>query len=449
MRILYVFLIAALAVSDIFQTQMSLGPGLSMKNALLYPIALGLLFRMALTGRFRMRLPILNAAFIIWCAYALLTWVACITLVHYPGYQPLGTFIELKSVLIDSALFFFTFFYGVEGESDFLLMAKTLAFAMCAASILTLADVAGIVHLGITVGSSGVEADRVFGVFGHANDTGALTVCLLPLLVTVAMMSKGMAKTFWFIGAFASLAVLVLTVSRSAYLGFVVGYAWAAFLCRRYIPVSRVVSWTLMGVTGILISLGVAAMLMPSLLQVLADRLFNQSMALSLGVASSGRTTIWLAALDKMMAHPLTLLTGFGWDVYHTMFTLVTHNYYLDQWFGLGLVGLFSFVTILYQTVATAHRAADLADRTMRPYMLALVFGMVGLSICIFFDNLDKPWCYVWVYVGFTLRPAAEIIERARKRAAESTRQAIARPARAPNPTALHARRRAVGELRR
>lgn len=449
MRILYVLLIAALAGSDIFQTQMSLGPGLSIKNALLYPIALGLLFRMALTGRFRMRLPILNAAFIIWCAYALLTWVACITLVHYPGYQALASFIELKSVLIDSALFFFTFFYGMEGESDFRLMAKSLAFAMCAASVLTLADVAGLVHLGITVGSSGVEADRVFGVFGHANDTGALTVCLLPLLVTVAMTSKGMARTLWFIGAFASLAVLVLTISRSAYLGFVVGYAWAVWLCRRYIPVSRVVSWTLIGVTGIVISVGVAALLMPSLLQVLGDRLFNQSMALSLSVASSGRTVIWGAALDKMLAHPLTLLTGFGWDVYHTMFTLVTHNYYLDQWFGLGVIGLVCFVTILYQTVATARRAAELADKNMRPYLLALVFGMVGLSICIFFDNLDKPWCYVWVYVGFTLRPAAEIIERARKRAADSTRQAIARPAYRPNGRPLPAGRRIVGELRR
>ena len=57
MRILYVLLIAALAGSDIFQTQMSLGPGLSIKNALLYPIALGLLFRMALTGSCPGRLP--------------------------------------------------------------------------------------------------------------------------------------------------------------------------------------------------------------------------------------------------------------------------------------------------------------------------------------------------------------------------------------------------------
>src|SRR6185437_12711871 len=116
MRVLFVILIGILAASDILQTCMSIGPGLSVKNALLYPIALGLLFRMALTGRFRVRLPIVNAAFILWIAYGTLTWVACVTMIHYPGYQPLPMFIELKSVLIDSALFFFIYFYGLEGE---------------------------------------------------------------------------------------------------------------------------------------------------------------------------------------------------------------------------------------------------------------------------------------------------------------------------------------------
>ena len=152
MRLLYVLLISTLALSDIFSVGMSLGPGLSVKNALLYPIALGLMFRMALTGRFRMRLPIVNVAFILWITYALLTWVACVTMLHYPGYDAKDAGIALKSELFDSVLFFFVYFYGMENERDFYLIAKTLAFWIGIANILTLADVAGIVHLGITVG---------------------------------------------------------------------------------------------------------------------------------------------------------------------------------------------------------------------------------------------------------------------------------------------------------
>lgn len=446
MRLLYVLLISTLALSDIFQAGMSLGPGLSAKNALLYPIALGLLFRMALTGRFRMRLPIVNVAFILWITYAVLTWVACVTMIHYPGYDAKGNGIELKSELIDSALFFFVYFYGTEGERDFFLFAKTLAFWVGLANILTLADVAGILHLGITVGQNGVEADRVFGVFGHANDTAALIVCVLPMMVAVAMSGRGLVRLFWYGGAFASVAVLLLTVSRGAYVGVIVGYGAAVWLCRRHLPTSRVFAWTLIGATCVVIAAGVAAALLPEFSQVIAQRIFNQSMASSISVASSGRTTIWMTAISTMMDHPITLLTGYGYRVYQTMFVLITHNYYLDQWFGLGLIGLFSFVTIQYQTVATALRAIAASSGRLRPYMIALVFGMLGLAVSIFFDNLDKPWSYVWIYVGFSLRAAADILDEAEARPVPSSVRA---PRKHVGSFSGVGARRAVGELRR
>ena len=430
MRLLYVLLISTLALSDIFSAGMSLGPGLSVKNALLYPIALGLMFRMAITGRFRMRLPIVNVAFILWITYALLTWIACVTVLHYPGYDAKGAGIELKSELFDSVLFFFVYFYGIEGDRDFFLIAKTLAFWVGLANILTLADMAGIVHLGITVGQNGVEADRVFGVFGHANDTAALIVCVLPMMVAVAVSARGAARLFWYAGALASVAVLLLTVSRGAYVGVVLGYGVAVWLCRRHLPTSRVFAWTLIGATCVVIAAGLAALLLPEFSQVITQRIFNQSMSGSISVASSGRTDIWITAISTMMAHPITLLTGYGFRVYQTMFVLITHNYYLDQWFGLGLIGLIALVTIQYQTVATGLRAIAAGSGPLRPYMIALVFGMLGLAVSIFFDNMDKPWSYVWIYVGFSLRAAAEIVESAEKKVVESPVRSAAAPVR-------------------
>jgi O-antigen ligase len=237
------------------------------------------------------------------------------------------------------------------------------------------------------------------------------------MMITVAMSSRGGARLFWYVGAFASVAVLLLTVSRGAYVGVVVGYGAAVWLCRRHLPTSRVAAWTLIGFTCVVVAAGLAAALMPEFWDVISHRLFNQSMAMSMSVASSGRTTIWATAISTMMAHPITLLTGYGYRVYQTMFVLVTHNYYLDQWFGLGLIGLFSFLTIQYQTVATALRAIAAGEGRLRPYMIALVFGMLGLAVAIFFDNLSKPWPYVWIYVGFSLRAAADLVEKAQKNA--------------------------------
>jgi O-antigen ligase len=132
----------------------------------------------------------------------------------------------------------------------------------------------------------------------------------------------------------------------------------------------------------------------------------------------------------------------------------VTHNYYLDQWFGLGLVGLFSFLTIQYQSVATGRRAIAVEEGRLRPYMIAFVFGTLGLAVCLFFGNLDKPWSYVWVYTGFTLRAAADILEKAARQAARPAMQPLARVSlgRAAPRAATGTRavgRRIVGEVRR
>jgi O-antigen ligase len=197
------------------------------------------------------------------------------------------------------------------------------------------------------------------------------------------------------------------------------------WLCRRYLPTSRVFAWVLIGSTCVVVAAALAVALLPQFSQVITERIFSQSMSGSISDASSGRTEIWATTIATMMAHPITLITGYGFLVYQTMFVLITHNYYLDQWFGLGLIGLFCLLTVQYQTVATALRAIAAGAGPLRPYMIALVFGMLGLAVSIFFDNMDKPWSYVWIYVGFSLRAAAELVERSQKEALRSTAGAL------------------------
>lgn len=149
------------------------------------------------------------------------------------------------------------------------------------------------------------------------------------------------------------------------------------------------------------------------------------------------------------MSHPITLLTGYGWRSYELWYVLITHNYYLDQWFNLGLVGLLAFLTILYQAVTTALRAVATAEAHLRPYMIAFVFGVLGLAVSVFFVNLETPWDYVWIYMGLTLRAAVDAVENAQSPSAQAP-LSVQRPAgHSPPPRARIARPGLVGEVRR
>jgi hypothetical protein len=411
-----ILLISVLATSDIAGLEMGLGHGLSIKNVILYTIALALFFRIALSGEFRLRLPIIHGCFALWIGYALLSWIAC-AVVIYPGYDVIRSAIALKSEVIDYALFFLAAFYGAQDEEGGRFLTKALAAAVNVCNLATIADVVGLTHFGVEVGTQGAEADRVFGVFGHANESGATIVCLLPMLIAVAVASRGAARVFWYVGATASLTVLFLTVSRGAFVALAIGYPIAVILCRRHLPLSRVLAWSAMAAATSVVALGIASVAVPQVGDLIASRLLGAAGSVDLASASQGRTDIWMTALSEMMAQPLTMLSGFGWNIYDSRFLYATHNQYLDYWFDLGIAGVGAFTIILLHSVRTARAAIEAASSESRPYMIALVFGVVTLAVNVFFTNLNKPWPYLWLYLGMSMRIAVEILARAERSA--------------------------------
>jgi O-antigen ligase len=141
--------------------------------------------------------------------------------------------------------------------------------------------------------------------------------------------------------------------------------------------------------------------------------------------ASSGRTDIWMQAINEMMANPVTLITGFGWNVYSTMPTVFAmHNTYLDQWFNLGLLGVGVYVYIIYLTVRTAKQAATLTVGPLRADLIAYAFGMLGLAVSVFFGNLYTSKPYIWMYVGLSMRGAMFVFDKV-----AATERATAAPA--------------------
>ena len=413
MRWLFVLLMGLLMVSDFHGTNPGLGPGLSLKNAMLYTVVMVLAFRMALTGGFRLRMPALHMAWGIWIAYAILTWLVVALVLKYNGYDALVSAMALKAELIDYALYCFVVFYGVRTEEEFRFVLRALVAVVGISSILTLTDLGGLTALGTKVGEEGAEADRVFGAFGHANETGSMLACMLPPLVAVTLSTRGPWRLFWYACSAATAIVFILTVSRGAYVAVIIGYPIAAYMLRSHIPPGRITGWLLGGAGAAIFVAILAAIINPGAAAAITDRVFDIG-SMNLSDASSGRTDIWGMALSAMMDSPLALLTGFGWNSWSTMPTVfVLHNTYLDQWFNLGVVGLVTYGAIEYMTIVMAKRAAETSTGPMQWDMIAYVFGMVALSIAVLFQNLFTPRPYLWMYCGLAMRGAVLLLDKA------------------------------------
>jgi len=427
---LIVLLIAAFTTGDVLGLEMSVAPGLSVKNGILYLIAFTLIFRRALSGGEPVPFVAIHVAFFLLLGYATLSWLIAGLVIKYPGYHLIEGAMSLKARLIDPALMLFAALYALKDLKEVWLALKVILGAVAIANIATFLDAAGVVHFGMRVGDSGAEEGRVFGAFGHANDTGALIVCMLPALFAMTMTSRGMARMLWLGGALVSLMVLLMTVSRGAFVGLAVGGLIAAIVCRKYVPFERfVLLW--IGL-GLLCAIGVlvASLVDPQIAATLSDRLFGQSRAIDLSEASSGRTAIWAEALERMLQTPTTLLTGFGWGVYWVMpFRYAPHNYYLGLGFDLGIIAVSLVLLILARCVIEARRAVERAPADLRSQFLAFIFGILCLSISIIFADLYKPWTYIWLYAGIVLRGIV-LSQEARVRAPAA--------AKAPEPSIIH-----------
>lgn len=405
MGYLLLLVVAAFATTDILSVGLSLAPGLSAKNAILYLVGLCLVFRAVTLGGYKLQLPTIHTWFAVLIGYAILTWLIAGLIIGYQNYEMIPAGIMLKTDLIDHAIVFALFFYGARTMKDGIMLTKALLIALTVANAIAIGNVEGLFNIGVTiVGTVVGEAGRVFGTWGNANGTAALIVCLLPAYAAAALSSRGIMSVIWLLAAVPSAMMLVMTGSRGGYVGLLLGFGWAAFSLRRYLSTRKIILWA--GAAAVLLVM--AALLSGShFIDVLNQRLITQSGFSDIGGISAGRTTFWASALDRMMTAPISLITGFGWYAYTTMgFYFAPHNHYLWLYFELGLVGLLSYLLLVRQILAVARSALENDSAVAKPYFMAFIFGFSGLLVAIFFAQIFRPWVYIWAYVGVTMRMA-------------------------------------------
>jgi O-antigen ligase len=274
---------------------------------------------------------------------------------------------------------------------------KGLLIGALLANTITILDAAGIVSFGLRIRDDG----RTQGAIGEANQYAAFIVLFLPATVAAAVATHGIKRLFWFGAALVGAMTLVMTASRGGFVGFAMCCAVGAYLYRHLISYSRIAGW----VFGSLILL-VLVVSFSQYGNLLAERMIGTG-SIDASTASSGRSDIWATALGAMFANPITLITGFGWDVYWSMaFQFSPHNHYLALWFNLGLIGLICGSYLLFSAIGRARRASLHAAPPLRGQLIAFVLGTVGVATAVFFVDLHKPWYYFWMYAGVVMRLA-------------------------------------------
>jgi len=385
-----------LLATDALNIDLSLLPGVSAKNLIIYLIAVVLALRMVVSRSSIMVAGQMQGAFIIQIGYAIVTFFIAALLIQYPYYSVVNSGIKLKSGLIDHYIFFLVFLFGVQTIEEGLKVIKGLLFGALLANIITVLDAVGIISLGFRIREDG----RTAGAIGESNQYAAFIILFLPATIAAAVATHGVRRLFWFGGALVACMTMVMTASRGGFVGLAMMCAVGAYLYRHLISYSRIAGW----VFGSLILL-VLVVSFSQYGNLLAERMIGISGSVDANTASSGRSEIWADALAVMYEHPITFITGFGWDAYaYFPFQYSPHNHYLALWFNLGLVGLFCGSYLLFSGIGRARRASLRAPSAARGQLIAFVLGTVGVCTAVFFVDLHKPWFYFWMYAGVAMR---------------------------------------------
>jgi len=233
---------------------------------------------------------------------------------------------------------------------------------------------------------------RAFSIVASPNILGSLMVLLIPLALSFAFAEKkAFKRIIYFCAATAMVLCLVVTFSRSAWLGFSISML-VFFLMkdkRKFLP--------------LLILIAAFLILLPPVYDRLAYLLSGDYIESSV---RGGRLQRWPIGLKMLSENPLfgVGLGQFGGAVAENNNipgTFYMDNYFLKTAVEMGIVGLSAFVILIYNTVIWSYRSIRNTDGTLERQLVQGIFASIcGLVVPNFFENVfEVPMMvtYFWI----------------------------------------------------
>lgn len=415
------FLLVSLFVillSDImFGLGLSLAPGLSLKNAMLYILFSALVLEFLLSNRDSLRetWP-LHGGWALLIFYAFFTWLTIVLLGLHRGYEAVGSFIILKSQLADLFLFLLVYLYGPKDTQSTIKILRVLIALLVFINVVTIIDYLNIPDLGII----GERHDgRVTGPVQGVNAYGLVLIFLIPVTAGLMFASTGLSRLVFAVGSVMAVVLLGLTVSRGSWVGLIVGGVLAMYFVRDHVRRDVIIK----GAIVVLLILAITAVSLAVINPEGFLSKFSFSSGADLNSVSSGRVDVWRRVLTKMSYWPMSFITGYGWNGYRTLIGIYgdPHNTYLLYWFNLGLIGLSMYIYIVIWTIRYAVTSLNLISVGLKPLVIGFTIGFTAIHIGMFFSVMYTASLFIWALVATVLRVIAD--DRSRMRA-EATKVA-------------------------
>jgi O-antigen ligase len=258
---------------------------------------------------------------------------------------------------VASIMYFYMVVTFVNDEKKVILLTK-VACGVCALVMVTAVIelffpgakiIPGWIGLASNVGEGkfgyrvqGVRVGGVFASHGMLSDFG--TQMFFLMVYHVVRSRNPIEKTIWGAVTLLTVAAVVATANRGAFVGFVVGLGYLLYLFRGRLSVTR-----LAFVAAAVASMFVAAELVLTRYTYavsLTDRLTGTTFE---GIIPETRTMTWKPALAKSLDHPFI---GHG-PYYDTGVGLTSqfwpHNSFIFYFYTIGVLGLLAYLAIVFR----------------------------------------------------------------------------------------------------
>jgi len=242
------------------------------------------------------------------------------------------------------------------------------------------------------------------GLWMEKNALGGVMAFGFCILAGTALLNPQRARLWW---GFAGLAVVLvlMSTSKTSLVSLMLGVGALGFVlaARRSPAAGAAVTWT--SVTGVILLAG--------FILVASDVFFA---ILGKDATLTGRTKIWSAALHQIEERPWL---GFGyaavWDDKSGWgpFAWISkeagfqaqhaHNSWLEQWLGMGLLGLAAWGLFYIQTMTLAIIAVFRDRGALLVFPFLVVFTLVSLTESIAVGYNDFRWV---LFVAFAAKLA-------------------------------------------